>query len=97
MMDLLVTYDIRTATPEGERRLVRVAQVCQEFGVRVQYSVFECRLSPAGVERLVVALEDVIDTTCDSVFLYRFNGSITEARSALGQPREREPGDPWIL
>lgn len=96
-MDLLVTYDIRTATREGERRLLRVAEVCQQFGVRVQYSVFECRLSPAAVERLVVALEEVIDSTCDSVFLYQFQGSISECRRGLGQPRDREPGDPWIL
>lgn len=96
-MDLLVTYDIRTATPQGARRLLRVAEVCQQYGVRVQYSVFECRLNLPAVERLVIELEDVIDTTQDSVFLYQFHGSVTQARRALGQPRAREPGDPWIF
>lgn len=96
-MDVLVTYDISTVTPEGERRLHRVAQTCEQYGVRVQYSVFECRLSHAALERLVVALEDVIKPKEDSVFVYRFDGPITDARRALGRPRSREPGDPWIL
>lgn len=28
----------------GANRLRRVAQLCQNFGVRVQFSVFECRI-----------------------------------------------------
>ena len=35
----LVAYDISDA-----KRLHRVARVCEDFGVRVQYSLFECRL-----------------------------------------------------
>jgi CRISPR-associated protein Cas2 len=42
---VLVTYDVSTTMPEGERRLRRVAQVCVNFGQRVQKSVFECSVS----------------------------------------------------
>ena len=35
----LVAYDICEA-----KRLAKVARVCEDYGVRVQYSVFECRL-----------------------------------------------------
>ena len=42
-MLILVTYDVSTKTAEGEGRLRRVAQVCKDFGQRVQKSVFECR------------------------------------------------------
>jgi len=31
-MNLLVTYDVATDTPEGQRRLRRVAQECKRFG-----------------------------------------------------------------
>lgn len=96
-MDVLVTYDISTVTAEGARRLHQVAQTCEQYGVRVQYSVFECRLSHAALERLVVALEDVIDSQQDSVFVYRFDGWIADACRALGRPRAREHEDPWIL
>src|SRR2546427_10846029 len=35
----VVAYDIT-----DHKRLARVAKVCEDYGVRVQYSVFECRL-----------------------------------------------------
>jgi len=38
---MLVTYDVCTLTPQGRRRLRRVARACLDFGQRVQYSVFE--------------------------------------------------------
>src|ERR1019366_3494276 len=38
----LVAYDI-----SEPKRLVKVARVCEDFGVRVQYSIFECRLDEA--------------------------------------------------
>ena len=60
-MDVLVTYDINTTTREGEVRLARVAQVCERYGVRVQYSVFECRLSEASLLKLHIELEGVIE------------------------------------
>lgn len=40
-MELLVTYDVDTTTPDGRRRLRRVAKICEAYGLRVQKSVFE--------------------------------------------------------
>ena len=42
MMLVVVTYDVNTETPEGKRRLRRVAKICKDNGQRVQKSVFEC-------------------------------------------------------
>ena len=96
-MDVLVTYDIDTTTPAGERRLLRVARVCEGYGVRVQYSVFECRLGPVGLERLISQLESSIEPTKDSVNLYRFAGTIPDARLSLGRAKSHDLGKPWIL
>lgn len=96
-MDILVTYDIDTTTPEGERRLARVARVCEGFGVRAQYSVFECRVGPVALARMIAMLEDEIDPTVDSVNLYRFAGTIGDARMSLGSRKGHELGEPWIL
>jgi len=41
---VLVSYDVSTVTPEGERRLRLVAKACKNHGQRVQNSVFECLL-----------------------------------------------------
>ncbi|MCK9183018.1 MAG: CRISPR-associated endonuclease Cas2 [Fibrobacteraceae bacterium] len=46
-MLVLITYDVRTDTPGGQRRLRRIAKDCLDFGQRVQYSVFECEVDPA--------------------------------------------------
>lgn len=44
-MMILVSYDVETSTPEGARRLRRVARLCLDHGQRVQNSVFECVLA----------------------------------------------------
>lgn len=95
-MDVLVTYDISTIDPEGERRLRAVAQVCERFGVRTQYSVFECRLSAASLQRMTNELLTVIEPRDDSVFIYRFPGDLNGAKTALGRSAP-QLGAPWII
>ena len=46
-MMVLITYDISTSGTDGAGRLRRIAKHCLDYGIRVQYSVFECELSPA--------------------------------------------------
>jgi CRISPR associated protein Cas2 len=46
---------LETVTREGRRRLRRVARVCEDYGQRVQYSVFECRLDDTLFETFVAA------------------------------------------
>ena len=96
-MDVLVTYDIATLDRAGERRLAKIASVCERYGLRVQYSVFACRVSDVTFQRLVHELEDVLDPTVDRVDLYRIPGSLAECRLSLGQKVRRDPGNPWIL
>jgi len=95
-MDLLVTYDIGVPDPAGQRRLAAVAKVCEGFGVRVQYSVFECRLSPARYEEFLGELLDVIDPDQDVVHLYHFPGDLAGARRVLGRQRDISIEGPWL-
>src|SRR6266702_6170516 len=44
VMLILVTYDVSTVEKPGLRRLRRVAQACEDYGTRVQKSVFECQV-----------------------------------------------------
>ena len=69
-MMVLVTYDVRTDTPGGARRLRRVAKICLDYGQRVQYSVFECLVDPAQWATMRQELLDEIDTTEDSLRFY---------------------------
>ena len=96
-MDILITYDIADTDGEGANRLRRIAHVCEKYGQRVQFSVFESRLSPTRFARMMGEVQDVIDRRMDSVIVYRFNGRIDEARIRLGRGVDHELGQPWVL
>jgi CRISPR-associated protein Cas2 len=69
-MMVLVTYDVRTDSPEGRRRLRRVARACEDWGQRVQFSVFECDLDPAQWTALRARLIETINPETDSLRFY---------------------------
>jgi len=73
-MFVLVSYDVSTTDPAGQRRLRKVAKVCSDVGQRVQYSVFECIVDPAQWAFLRQRLIDEIDPEVDSLRFY-FLGS----------------------
>lgn len=74
-MYILITYDVATATPEGVRRLRRVAKVCLDYGQRVQNSVFECKLDPAHYVELKARLLKEIDSEADSIRIYKLGNN----------------------
>jgi CRISPR-associated protein Cas2 len=69
-MMVLVTYDVNTETAEGRKRLRRVAKACENYGQRVQKSVFECLVDPAQWSRLRLQLVDIIVPELDSLRFY---------------------------
>ena len=69
-MMVLVTYDVETTTSSGARRLRKVAKECQNYGQRVQNSVFECVLTEAQFVVLKNRLSAIIDAERDSVRYY---------------------------
>ncbi|MBT9136641.1 MAG: CRISPR-associated endoribonuclease Cas2 3 [Firmicutes bacterium] len=68
----LVTYDVATEDKAGEKRLKKVADICLDYGSRVQKSVFECTLKDKQYEQLLKRLLDCIDHEKDSLRIYRF-------------------------
>ncbi len=96
-MDVLVTYDIADTETVGASRLRRVAQICEKYGQRVQFSVFECRLSPERLARMIGEVQDVIDSHRDSVIVYRFPGRLQDAKLRFGRNQPHELGQPWVL
>ena len=69
-MMVLVTYDVSTTEESGKKRLHKVAKQCQNYGQRVQNSVFECLLDPAQLTQLKNRLTDIIDLEEDSLRFY---------------------------
>jgi len=73
-MMVLISYDVETINTAGQRRLRRTAKACLDYGQRVQYSVFECEVTPAQWTKLRQRLIDEIDPERDSLRFY-FLGS----------------------
>ena len=69
-MMVLVSYDVSTKNDAGRRRLRRVARVCEDFGQRVQNSVFECLVDPAQWVSLRARLVEEADAAHDSLRFY---------------------------
>ncbi len=69
-MMVLVTYDVSLDDPAGKRRLRRIARTCQDFGQRVQFSVFECLVTPEQWVQLKGKLEKQMDHEKDSLRYY---------------------------
>jgi len=69
-MMVLITYDVNTETDTGKSRLRKVSKKCQDYGQRVQNSVFECIIDLARLKQLQDALEKIIDPKVDSLRYY---------------------------
>lgn len=64
----LVAYDIA-----DHKRLARVARICEDFGVRVQYSIFECRLDDDEFTDFWLQLLEEIDEAEDRLVAYKID------------------------
>lgn len=69
-MMVLITYDVNTTSITGQTRLRKVAKCCENYGQRVQNSVFECLLTPDQLAELKHQLLKIIDTSSDSLRFY---------------------------
>lgn len=96
-MHVLVTYDVSTESLEGKRRLRKVAKVCEDFGQRVQYSVFECSVDKAGLHRLRERVLDIIDKTEDSLRIYHLPPSYEDSVEQHGTSEAEDFHGPLII
>ena len=69
-MMVLITYDVCTENAAGRKRLRQIAKECQNYGQRVQNSVFECIVDAAQCRELQHKLVKLMDTASDSLRFY---------------------------
>ncbi len=75
-MFILVSYDIgETIDKAGAKRLRKVAQACENYGQRVQYSVFECNVSEKEWTKLKLSLFKAFDPDKDSLRFYHLGST----------------------
>lgn len=77
-MLMLVSYDVNTVNAAGRRRLRRIAKKCEDWGIRVQNSVFECTLDWGQWIKLKGELEEICDPEVDSLRYYNLGNKYHE-------------------
>jgi len=96
-MFVLVSYDVSTTDEKGPRRLNRVAKVCQDYGQRVQKSVFECIVDPAQWAVLKQRLIDQIDQERDSLRFYYLGSNWRRRVEHIGAKKSIDQEGPLIV
>jgi len=70
-MMVLITYDISLEGDNGAKRLRHIAKTCLDYGVRVQYSVFECEIAPDQWAYFKNKLLNIYNPEIDSLRFYK--------------------------
>lgn len=96
-MMVLIAYDVNTESAEGRRRLRRVANVCENFGQRVQNSVFECLVDPAQWVSLRGSLIREIDDKQDSLRFYFLGKHWQNRLEHVGAKPGYNPEGPLVI
>lgn len=61
----VVAYDIK-----DDGRRVKVGKLMEQYGIRANFSVFECLFTDKQLAATQEDIERLIDKTCDSVIFY---------------------------
>lgn len=96
-MLILITYDVSTTDAAGRKRLARVAKKCQDFGQRVQNSVFECVVDNTQFRRLKHDLESLIDADKDSLRFYNLGDKYKSKVAHVGTKESYDIEGPLIV
>jgi CRISPR-associated protein Cas2 len=75
----LVAYDIADS-----RRLRKVANLCKNYGVRIEYSVFECDLDEKLFSSFWEQLRKLIDAKKDRLIVYRICANCVGGIDSIG-------------
>lgn len=96
-MLVLVTYDVNTEYETGKRRLRRIARLCEDYGQRVQNSVFECLVDPVLWVSFSKKLIDAINPEVDSLRFYFLGSKWQRKIEHIGARPSYDPEEPLIL
>ena len=96
-MLVLVTYDVSTVEKPGLRRLRRVARACEDYGTRVQKSVFECQVGQKEWVNLRDRLLREIKEDEDSLRFYFLDEKAVLRTEHHGADKPVDLTEPWML
>lgn len=91
----LVAYDI-----SNDKRRIKLANLLQSYGYRLQYSLFQVDAKPAHMQRLMNKMKDAIKLSEDSVLVIDL-GTVSSAKHGkmkrIGDSQDARPEGPMIF
>lgn len=96
-MMVVVSYDVSTKTKSGQKRLRKVAEVCLNYGVRAQFSVFECLVEPGQWELLKNELLSIYNPEEDNLRFYYLGANWQKRLENFGVSKNIRADDPFII
>ncbi len=96
-MLVLITYDVNTETDSGKARLRKVAKQCENYGTRVQNSVFECIMDAAKCREVKHILSEIIDKNKDSLRFYYLGDKYKTKVEHIGAKATKKVDEPLIF
>ncbi len=93
----IISYDVSTVDKAGRTRLRRVAKICENYGQRVQNSVFECEMRYETFLQLRHQLEQEMELEQDSLRIYPLGKSGRDHAIHLGIKPVFDMTGPLIL
>lgn len=94
---ILITYDVSTSSIGGQKRLRKVSKLCQNYGQRVQNSVFECILDATQFATLKIELAKIIDKEMDSLRFYQLGNNYKTKVEHIGIKESIDLESPLIF
>ncbi|PLR84877.1 MULTISPECIES: CRISPR-associated endonuclease Cas2 [Bacillus] len=96
-MLVLITYDVSTVSSAGQKRLRKVSKICQNYGQRVQNSVFECIIDATQFATLKIELASIIDEDKDSLRFYQLGNNYKTKVEHIGVKESVDLENPLIF
>jgi CRISPR-associated protein Cas2 len=96
-MMVVISYDVSTDTPEGKKRLRKVAKACESHAQRVQNSVFEADLDYSTFLKLKESLLKIVDKNVDSMRFYYLGNHWKRKVEYYGAKKGYDPEGPIIV
>mgnify|MGYP001613998057 FL=1 len=91
-MFYLVSYDI----PDTKRR-TKLAKTLEDFGDRVQYSVFECILDNKLLDKMVKRIHKIAKAEDDSIRIYSICANCEKIIKVIGQGEVTKNEEVYIV
>jgi len=91
-MFFVITYDI-----EEDKRRNKIAKLLENYGVRVQFSVFEFKIDNNQIKEIIQKLSEIIEKEKDSIRIYRICEGCLKEITIIGSGEVTKDLDFYII